>query len=135
MAAAPVGFVGEADHDGIFEFARGRPLLGAGKARVADIIGLRGIEDEVDRIKRYDGRKQRRAALTALDKIADVDLVIRDASGNGRAHLRPFEIELGIAQGRFGAELLGLRDVEIGLALIDVAQCDRAGFDELLRPA
>ena len=58
VAAAPVGFVGEADHDRIFEFARRWPLLGGGEARVANIVGLRGVEHEVNRIKRHNRRQQ-----------------------------------------------------------------------------
>ena len=100
---SPFGLVGKADHDGIFDVPRRWPLPLRGEARVAEIIGLRCIEDEMDRVKGHDRRQQRRARLTAFDEIAGIDPVVRDAAGNGRAHLRPFEIELGVAQGRFGA--------------------------------
>ena len=48
-----------------------------------------------------DGQ-QRRAGLAAGDQIAGIDAPVGDAPGNGRAHLGPFEIELGLLERGLG---------------------------------
>ena len=52
---------------------------------------------------------------------ASIDPAIRYAARNGRAHLRPFEIKLGVAQRCLGGKLLRFHDLEIRLSLIDLA--------------
>ena len=50
VAMAPIRLVGEPHHDWLFEFPRGWLLTRGGKPGIADVIGLRGIEDEMDGI-------------------------------------------------------------------------------------
>ena len=70
------------------------------QARIAQVVGLRDVEDEVDGIERDDRGEQGGALLAALDQVAGIDLAVGDAAGNRRAHVGPFEVELGIAQRR-----------------------------------
>ncbi len=60
------------------------------------------VEDEVDRIDGDDRGEQRRAGLAAGDQVARIDAPVRDAAGDRRAHLGPFQIELRHLQGGFG---------------------------------
>ena len=61
---------------------------------------------------------KRRALLAALDQVAGIDLAVGDAAGERRAHLGPFQVELGVAHRRLGRLELGAGDVEVGLALV-----------------
>ena len=59
-------------------------------------VGFAAIEHEVIRIDGHDGGQQRCATLSAGNQISGVDAPVRDAAGNRRAHLGPFEIELSL---------------------------------------
>src|SRR6185295_6630743 len=50
VAMAPIRFVGEPHHDRLFEFPRGWLLTRGGKPGIADVVGLRGIEGQMDGI-------------------------------------------------------------------------------------
>jgi hypothetical protein len=112
------GLVGEPHRDRIGGVARGWTLALDAHARVADVVGLGAVEHEVDRIEGDDRGQQRGAVLAAGHQIAGIDAPVRDASGDRRADLGPFEVELRGVQRRLGRKHLRAGDVQIGLALV-----------------
>ena len=86
----------------------------------------------VDRIDGDDRGQQRRSGLPAGDQVAGIDAPVRDASRERRAHLRPFEVELGRLEIGLGALLRADRAVEVGAALVDVARRDGAVLRQAL---
>ena len=99
---------------------------------VADVVGLRPVEHEVDRLEADDRRQQRRTGLAAGDEVAGIDAPVGHAPADRRADLRPFQIEFRRVQRRLGRHLLRAGDVEIGLALIEFAHRRRRGLHQLL---
>ncbi len=78
----------------------------------------------MDGVQRDDRREQRGAAGAALHEIAGVDALVRDAAGERRADLRPFEVELRALQVGFRRRLSGAGHGEVGAPRIDVARRD-----------
>ena len=107
-----IGLVGEPDRDRILHVARRRPRSGRGEPQVAQEVRLAAVEHEVNGIDRHDDGQQRRAGLAAGDQIAGIDAPVGDAPGDRRAHLGPFEIELGLLE-----RGLGRGDLAGGVAL------------------
>ena len=102
------------------------------EARVADVVGLGRVEDEIDRIESDDRGQQGRAGLPAGDQIAGIDPAVGDAAGDRRAHLGPFQVELRGVQRGLGRQQLRARDVEVGLALVEFAHRRRGGLHQFL---
>ena len=130
-AAAPFGFVGQAHLDHRPGILAG-PVARIAHPGIAQVIGFRDVEGEVDRRDRDDGRQQRRTRLAAGDQVARIDAAVRDAPGERRAHLGPFEVELGVLQVRLGTLQRPDRTVQVGAALVDVARRDRAVLGQAL---
>src|SRR5262249_31513221 len=117
-----LGLVGEAYRHRVLHVARGGPRPGSRKPYVAKEVGFAAVEDEMDRVDRYDEGEQRRVALSTGDEVAGIDAPVGDAPADRRPHVGPFEVERGLPQRSFGrgdlaggVALSGLAGVEFAL--------------------
>ena len=62
---------------------------------ITQIIRLGSVENEVDGIDRNDRRQQGGVDLSANHKVANINLVVRNSSGNRGTHFGPLEVEFG----------------------------------------
>ena len=65
----PLLLVGKPDAHGIVDVARGPPRAGKVGARVAQIVVLGYLEEELNRVERDDRRQQRRASRSPLTRL------------------------------------------------------------------
>ena len=93
------------------------------EARVADVVGFRGIENEVNRVI-LDDRRQYGRGLTTGNEIADIDALIGNPSVDRGTDLGPFQIQRGRFNGGLRSGLLGAGDRQIRLPLIEIAPRD-----------
>ena len=69
------------------------------QALVAQMVGFRDVEQEMDGIGADDGGEQGGRPLAALDQVAGIDLAVGDAAAERRGDVGPFEVELGDCAG------------------------------------
>jgi hypothetical protein len=127
----PIGLIGELDAHRVGRIARGAALAADAQPCIADVVGFRTVEHEIDRVQADDGRQQRCTVLATGDQIAGIDAPIRNPPADGRADLGPFQIELRRMQCSLCRHLSSPGDVEVGLALIEFANGGGGGLHQL----
>ncbi len=131
-AARPFRLIGKPHGNGVFQLAR-HSLAPFRRARVANIVGLRGVENEMNRFERHDCRQQGRSRLSALNEISRIDATVRYAPRDRCANLGPLKIKLGVSERGFGAQDLRLGDLTARFSLIDVAHGNGPALRHFLR--
>ena len=119
-----------------------------GKAQVAQEVRLAAVEHEVDRDRSTRSTVSNVAPVCAAgDQVAGIDAPVGNAPGDRRAHLGPFEIELGLLRARLRAEatwpaasrwvdlrVSNSRSVKVWLRTSGVARSTSSGGDLELGP-
>lgn len=102
------------------------------KARVVQVVGFRGGEDEMDRIDGHDRGQERRARRATDDQVAGIDLAARHASIERGADLGEGEIQFRLAQFGRGDLHLGGGVGECGAGAIEIGDGADVALDQFL---
>src|SRR5262249_9928663 len=129
--AAEIGLVAELDLDLVGKRAHLLHPL----AREGEVVGLAHVEVQIDRIDRYDRRKQGRRAgpsPAAGDQVADGYEMGTDSSGEWRRDPAMLDIEPCVEDLRLRIVDGSLRGLLVGRALVDILCRSETGAPERL---